>query len=328
MNHLFTKLKKLIEQNNSFVLTTHVNPDADAIGSELALYHLLKKKKKKVKIINTSETPEYLNFLDPNSIIEHYQPSEHDLLLLKSEVLIALDLNQISRIARMSSVFAQSSKLKICIDHHQEPEDFTELLINDTDFSATGEIIFDFIDKVYPESFDINIAENLYAAIMTDTGSFRFERTNSKTHLIASKLLELGVNPTEIYNNIYDKNNLGKLKLLGDVLSNLKVKYDQKLAYMIITQDMLKQYKTKETEVDGFVNYCVAIKNVQIGLLFFELKNGIKISFRSKGEIPVNKLAAEFGGGGHQNASGARIFDCTLNDYLNKVLTASKKYLK
>ncbi|MBZ0180364.1 MAG: bifunctional oligoribonuclease/PAP phosphatase NrnA [Melioribacteraceae bacterium] len=328
MNQLFNELKIIIEKYENFVITTHVNPDADAIGSELALYFLLKKKLKSVKIINTSETPEYLTFLDKDSIIERYKSEIHDEELSKADVLIALDLNQISRTARMSDEVGKLKSLKVCIDHHQAPEDFADLLINDITYTATGEIIFDFIEQTFPDAFDINIAENLYAAIMTDTGSFRFERTTSNTHLIAAKLLDMNVNPTEIYNKIYDQNNYSKLKLLGQALSELKITHDEKLAYMVITQEMLKRFDTKETEVEGFVNYCVSIKGVQMGLLFFELKNGIKISFRSKGNIPVNKLAAEFEGGGHQNAAGARIFDAKLEEYLNDVINAAKKYLE
>ncbi len=328
MNKLFTDLNSIIEKYETFIITTHVNPDADAIGSELAFYFLLKKKNKRVKVINTSETPEYLTFLDKDSITEQYSAKLHDFEITKADALIALDLNQISRTARMSSVIEKSNIFKVCIDHHQDPEDFADLLINDITYTATGEIIYDFIEQTYPDNFDLNIAENLYAAIMTDTGSFRFERTTSKTHMIAAKLLDMKVNPTEIYNQIYDQNSYSKLKLLGTALSELKIIHENRLAYMVITQELLKLFNTKETEVDGFVNYCVSIKGVQIGLLFFELKNGIKISFRSKGKIAVNKLASEFEGGGHQNAAGSRIFDCKLDDYLNEVLYAAKKYLE
>lgn len=328
MNKLFTELKSILEKYKTFIITTHVNPDADAIGSELALYFLLRNKNKTVKVINTSDTPEYLTFLDKDSIIEQYSSELHDLEIINAGALIALDLNQISRTGRMISVIEKLNIFKVCIDHHQAPEDFADLLINDITYTATGEIIYDFIEQTFPDDFDINIAENLYAAIMTDTGSFRFERTTSKTHLIAAKLLDMKVNPTEIYNQIYDQNSYSKLRLLGSALSELKIIYDDKLAYMVITQEMLKHFNTKETEVEGFVNYCVSIKGVQIGLLFFELKNGIKISFRSKGNIPVNKLAAEFKGGGHQNAAGTRIFECKLDDYLNEVLSAAKKYLE
>jgi len=323
----FQKLKEIIEQNETFLLTCHVNPDADALGSEIAFAGILKKLGKTVYIVNHSETPEYLKFLDYLNLVEKYEPEKHDKLIAEADVLAAIDFNQSDRVVSMEESFINSKALKICIDHHQEPHDFVDFFFNGTEFSATGEIIFDFIKETKIIELDENIALNLYSAIMTDTGSFRFERTTAKTHLIAAELLEFGLQPIEIYDKLYNQNEKSKILLLGAALETITTAHKGKVAYMTITRKMLADANADESEVDGFVNYCMSVKDVRIGLLFLEVKKGIKISYRSKGKIPINKLAAEFEGGGHTNAAGSRIYGGTLEKYQPEVIKAAKKYL-
>lgn len=323
----FSKLKEIIEQNETFLLTCHVNPDADALGSEIAFAALLQKLGKSVGIVNHSETPDFLKFLDYQNLIEKYEPEKHDKLIAEVDVLVAIDFNQSDRVVSMEESFVNSKALKICIDHHQEPHDFVDFFFNGTEFTATGEIIFDFIKETKIIELDEMIALNLYSAIMTDTGSFRFERTTAKTHLIAAELLKFNLSPIEIYDKLYNQNDLSKIALLGATLETIATAHNGKVAYMTITRKMLADAKADESEVDGFVNYCMSVKGVRIGLLFLEVKKGIKISYRSKGEIPVNKLAAEFEGGGHTNAAGSRIYGGTLKEYLPKIVAASEKYI-
>ena len=196
-----------------------------------------------------------------------------------------------------------------------------------SEYSATGEVIYDFIDQTKIIELNKRIADLLYAAIMTDTGSFRFDRTTSKIHLIAARLLECGVNPTEMYDKIFDQFKFGRLKLLGEALSTLQIDSTQKIAAMTITRESLAKNNATEADIDGFVNYCLSIQNVLVGILFYELKDGIKISFRSKGSIPVNKLANDFGGGGHINASGVRLYNTSIDDMMEKVISAAQKYI-
>jgi phosphoesterase RecJ-like protein len=323
----FNILKNIVLKNNSFLVTTHVNPDADAIGSEIALYLLLKKLNKEVYVVNHSDTPESLQFLDVSSIIIKYDDNLHGYLFDKVDVLFALDFNQIDRIVSMAERFEKSDKLKVCIDHHQLPDKFVDYYFNGTHYSATGEIIYNFIKNTNIVSIDEEIALQLYAAIMTDTGSFRFERTASTTHLIAADLLEKDINPIWVYDKIYNQNNLSKIRLLGYALSGIKTTANGKIGYMVITKEMIESCGAVESEVDGFINYCMSIKDVKIGLLFMDVKQGIKISYRSKGEIPINELAAEFEGGGHTNAAGSRLYGCSIDDYLQKVINAAQKYL-
>ena len=323
----FAKLKLVIEENNSFVLTTHVNPDADAIGSEIAFSILLKKLGKEVLIVNHSDIPYYLEFLDQDKIIRKYDPARDDEDINKAGAIIFLDLNQLDRVRSLQTILGQNDQTKVCIDHHQNPENFVDYSFIDTDYSATGHIIYNFIKQTGIVELDLELALPIYAAIVTDTGSFRFERTTPEVHRIAAELLELGVNPTKIYDKIYDRNRSSKLVLLGEAISSIRLDETKQIAYMKITQEALTNSGAEESEVDGFVNYCLSINNVQIGLLFFELKNGVKVSFRSKGEIPVNQLAEKFKGGGHRNAAGARLFDVDLDTIIKEVLSEAKNYL-
>jgi len=324
----FFQVAKTLLRNNNFIITTHVNPDADAIGSQLAIAYILKKINKKINLINYSALPYNLKFLDVDNLIEQYNPELHDDIIKKSECLIVVDLNRLNRTVKMEKVLREFSGEIIFIDHHEFPENINQLLLLDTNYSSTGELIYDLINYTKIVEIDKNIADSLYSAIMTDTGSFRFDRTTSDTHKKIADLIDKGANPNKLYENIYDQGELSRLNLLGLVLSEIKTIYDGKLAYMLVTQEMLIKTNCNEEEVDGFINYCISVKGVRIGVLFFELKNGIKISFRSRGEIAVNKLASEFGGGGHLNAAGTRLYNCTLNEYFDKVLVAAEKYLE
>lgn len=323
----FIELKKIIEENNSFLLTTHVNPDADALGSELAFYSVLKKLGKQVKIVNHSATPYNLEFMDEANLIEKFDPESHKTLFNEFDVCVVLDLNNASRTVRMESSIRGFKGIKVCIDHHQDPEEIFDLIVGGTDYSATGEILFKFIKETKLVEIDGFISNQIYVAIMTDTGSFRFERTTPEVHQIASELISLGVNPTLVYDKVYNQFNFGRVRLLGEALSTIEMDETNKIAYMIVTKEMLQANNTSEADVDGFVNYCLTISSVEIGILFYELKDGIKISFRSKGEIAVNKLAAEFNGGGHRNASGSRLFNTTIEEVKEKVISKAQQYL-
>ncbi|MCF8243272.1 MAG: bifunctional oligoribonuclease/PAP phosphatase NrnA [Melioribacteraceae bacterium] len=323
----FEQFKKIIQEKKSFILTTHVNPDADAIGAELALYYLLERNGKNVRIINHSPTPYYLEFLDHDNVIEQYSSDKHDEVIVNSDVHIFLDLNQLNRVVKMENVFRSNYKIKICIDHHQDPENFADLLIDDIQYTSTGEIIYDFIKFSRLTAIDNKVALCIYAAIMTDTGSFRFERTNSKTHLIAAELLKYDLEPREVYNQIYEQAPISRQKLLGRALNTLTLSRSGKIGYMLITQKDIKETGANESDVDGFVGYCLAMKDVKIGILFYELPNGFKMSFRSIGNISASKLASEFGGGGHFHASGARLYDADYQQYIIKVIDTAEKYV-
>ena len=324
----FKTLQKIVTKNNSFLLTTHVNPDADAIGSEIALYRILKRLRKEVFIINHSSTPYNLAFLDEEKIILKYDAKLHNKYFENVDVLVALDLNRSNRLVSMEKAFLKSKKIKICIDHHQEPEDFADYHILDDQYSATSQILYNFVKETKIVKMDYEIAYPLYAGIMTDTGSFRFERTTAKLHNTIAELLNTGVDPVEIYDKIYDQSKISKIRLLGRALDTLKLIENDKIGYMFITQDTFDELNAFESDTENFVNYTLSIENVVLGLLFIELKKGFKVSFRSKGNLPVNKLAAKFGGGGHTNAAGARFYDANMIEEIEHILDTTKEFFK
>lgn len=324
----FHKLNDIIINNNTFLLTTHVNPDTDAIGSEIAFYQILNQLGKQCFIVNHNQTPYNLEFLDTTKKIEKFNPGNHVSLFTKVDVLVALDFNRSERLVSMQQAFDNSSQLKICIDHHQSPEDFVDHQFIDTEYSATGHILYDLIKETGIVSLNKNIAYPIYAAIMTDTGSFRFERTTSTIHRIAADLLDLGVDPGEVYNKIYDECKFSKIKLLGRTLDTFKLIADGRIGYMTINQKTFNELNALESDTDSFVNYTLSIENVVMGMLFIELKNEFKVSFRSKGNIQVNKFAEQFGGGGHSNAAGARFHNLSMTEKIPEILKESEKFLR
>lgn len=324
----YKQIQSIIDNNNSFVITTHVNPDGDAIGSELALHYYLKALGKDFKVINYSDTPYNLLFLDSTKVIQKFDKLTHTDLIKSADVLFAIDFNQLDRIVEMEQAFRESKSIKVCIDHHQDAENFTENLFIDADYASTGEMIYQLIVENSRVEIDYNIALQLYAAIMTDTGSFRYERTTQKTHLIAAELLSKGIDQKWIYMEIHDRGSLGRLKLLARALSTIRLNSSGEISSMTLTKKDLIETGSTEEDIDGFVNYCLSIKGVKIALLFFELVDGFKISFRSVGDIPANKLAAEFGGGGHYHAAGARVKNKRVKNYKSEVIEAAKKFLK
>lgn len=325
----FNKLQEIIISNNHFIITTHVNPDADAIGSEMAVYQILKLLKKKVCVINYTETPYYLEFLDEDGIIEVFDAEKHFDIISSTDVIIAVDINRASRTIKMENAIVSSTALKLCIDHHEDPDDFMDFYFGETGYSSSGQIVYDFIKNTNVVDFTKSIAIPIYAAIMTDTGSFRYDRTTPEVHLIASHLLELGASPFEIYRKIYDESKIGKLKLLGKALGNLEVLgQKKKLAVMQVTQNDLEESGALETDTDGFISFCLSVENVVMGLFFLELNDGFKVSLRSKGNVYVHKLAGIFGGGGHKNASGLRIKDKSMSDMKETIIGEALKMLE
>ena len=322
----FKKLADIIKSNRSFLITTHVNPDADAIGSEIAFHKLLSVLGKKSQIINHSSTPYNLKFLDTENVIEKFDETLHKALFNSYDVLVALDFNRADRMVSMQKIFSESNRLKICIDHHQDPEDFVDHQFIGIEYAATGHILCDLIKTTKIITLNKELAAPLYAAIMTDTGSFRFERTTADLHRLVAELLETGIDPTNIYDQLYDESKLSKIKLLGKCLNSLELIAENSIGYMKITQKDFNELNALESDTENFVNVITSIEGVKLGLLFIELKNGFKVSFRSKGKIPVNKLAGIFGGGGHINAAGARFRDVEMKSLIPKILKEAEDF--
>jgi phosphoesterase RecJ-like protein len=320
-------LASTLMEHSSFVLTSHVNPDGDALGSELALCYLLRDLGKTVAVINHSPTPDNLRWLDDGNDIEIFDPAKHDPLIKTAGCIAILDTNQPDRLRSMEPAVLASPARKIIVDHHLDPHPFANEYLTDTEATSTGEILYRLVTHMRRDSIPRNIARALYTAIMTDTGSFRFPRTVAETHRIAAHLLDSGADPTEIYANIYETWSPGRLRLLGEVLDSMRTDFDGKLAYVVCTRESFRATGTSEVDTDNFTVYPMGVLGVVVGILFCEQADGVKVSFRSKGTIPINELAKEFGGNGHLNAAGARLHETSLADAITTVVASVKKYL-
>jgi len=323
----FERCKTIFAQKKSFVLTTHINPDGDGLGSEVALALYLTGEGKSVSVINQSRTPEYYMFMNSLFPIALFVPEKHEKLIREADVFIALDTNTPMRFSALKEAVVKSSAAKLCIDHHPDQEAFADLYIVDEQATATGEIIFKLLKYLRPNSITAPVAEALYAAIMTDTGSFRFPKTGPETHTITAELLQRGADPAKIYQRIFEEGPANKLKLLGRALDSLAVDHLGSVASMTLRRKDFTETMTSEEDTDNMVNYALTIGGVKIGLMFVELEDGIKVSFRSKGTIPINKLAKEFGGNGHTNAAGARIRGRSLDEIVRSVTERSEQYV-
>lgn len=327
MKQQIEQLRRGLDSWQTIILTTHVSPDCDGLGSELALAAFLRKRGKDVAIINCSETPEPYRFLDPQGWIRKYDPARDDRAIAEANAIIVLDTNQSGRMTTMAAPVLASKARKVVIDHHLDSEPFADLFLIDDSSAATGEIVYRILEELGGIPVDQDSAAALYIAIMTDTGSFRFPKTDADLHRIIAALIEQGADPVQAYQSIYEQDSPDRVRLLGMALGSLTTAHGGSVAYVTVTAKMFRETATGEPDVERFAPYTLTLKGVKIGLMFTELPGMVKISFRSKGDIPINKLAQEFGGNGHKNAAGARIPGGDLPQVVKEVIERSGNYL-
>lgn len=311
-----------IRKHKSFLVITHINPDGDALGSQLAVARMLEELGKKVYILAEKDTPPAYKFLpDINKIKTNFRKFKG-----KFDALIIVDCTEISRIGMLKEVIG--GKLKIKIDHHPGGGDKGDIIFKNTSSGATAELVYILFKKLGVK-IDKKTATLLYTGIATDTGSFRYSNTTSLTHKIISDLIKLGTEPAYIANRLYESSSLKRLKLLALSLSTLKLYDKGKIASMKITKKMYLETNTSPQDVEEFVAFPRSIEGVYVAILLKQEKRGgrVKVSFRAKGNVDVNKIAGIFNGGGHFQASG-----CTLEGDIDKiekkVVTVIKRFIK
>jgi phosphoesterase RecJ-like protein len=320
-------LLDLFRTRRRFVLTTHLNPDGDGIGSEVALAAWLRSRGKEARVINHSPLPAVYRFLDPAGTIAQFNPLRDGAAIAGADVIVVLDTNHPDRLQSMKEAVLGSPALKVCIDHHLDTDPFASPALIDENATSTGEILYRLLFREGDEPLTAEIATGLYCAIMTDTGSFRYPRTGPLTHTIVSRLIACGADPVRIYSEVYERWSAGRIHLLGEVLAGLRTEFGGRLAHVTITRQMLLRTGTSEEDTDNFTTYPMSVEGVRVGILFLEVEGGVKISFRSRGMIPINALAMEFGGNGHKNAAGARVAGGETGDVRSRVLSAARKYI-
>ena len=323
------KLNELLSSKKRISITTHTNPDGDAIGSSFALYHFLIKLNHEVKVITPNRHPDFLDWVPGIKNLEIYDeyPDKCKKILSDSDLLFTLDFNDLKRASNLSYAIDEFNGKIVMIDHHQNPDGYSDIEISEPDITSTSEMIYKFIelsDKIHV--IDKNIATCIYLGMMTDTGSFQYRGVNDSTHKIISSLLSFGVDNNKIYNNVYNSNEISKLKLLSIALKNLELIVEKKTAIMFLNQANLIKNNYRKGDSEGIVNYGLSLKGIHFSVIFIEdenEKNKFKISFRSKEDFPCNEFAFKFfNGGGHLNAAGG-LYKGNLNsaiEYFKKSL--------
>jgi len=324
----------LISQPKNAVIVTHFKPDADALGSSLGLAGYLKKKGHHVNVITPSDYPDFLAWMPGNSEVLAVRKEAPETearaadLIRKADVIFCLDFSRLSRIQSLDEYVKKSDAVKVMVDHHLEPERFAQFEHWFPDAASTAGLIFDLIELMGEKHLiDADIANCLYAGVMTDTGGFRHGNTTQRELQTAADLVGRGANPSHVSKMIYDTNTLERLRLTGYVLSQkLKVLPEYRTAYMTLTQDELKQFGSQTGDTEGLVNFGLSVQGVKLSVLMYDRKDEIKLSFRSLGDFSANEMARKhFEGGGHKNASGGSS-KTSLDDTLAKFLRILPEY--
>ena len=336
LTQIIPQLKEIIEKHEKFVILTHHNPDGDAIGSSLALYHMLKKiGKKEVEVIVPNDFPLFLKWLpEANKIWNaEFKSIQAKDFIHHADVIFCLDFNTSSRIEKLEKLLLESSATKVLIDHHQEPDAF-DWMYSDVSQPATCQMIFKVFEELnILEKIDKDIATCIYTGMITDTGNFKYRNTTSETHRIAAFLLDQGIEIDVINSHVFDSNSKARLHLLGLVLSRIEVFPEYSFSYLYITRKELQECGFQKGDTEGFVNYGFSIQGIKLTVFLSEdlQKDIVKMSFRSVGNIDVNRLSRTyFNGGGHLNASGGRS-EVSIEDtiaQLKKIIATDEKLLE
>ncbi|MCJ7457439.1 MAG: bifunctional oligoribonuclease/PAP phosphatase NrnA [candidate division Zixibacteria bacterium] len=309
MKEKFDQISESVKTARRILITSHLDPDGDSIGSQLALRNWLRDSGKEVKIINQGKIPSKYLFLDEERAIEDFNSAKD--INWSADLIFVLECPNLERIGEVKKLLKEGAKV-INLDHHPDNSFFGDISYVDTQACALGEIIYELL--IY-SGYRLNklTASQLYAAILTDTGRFRFSNTTPEALRIGAELITLGANPKEINNQIYYNNSNASLKLLGFLLLNLETFANGKISFLVIDQATLKELNVSKEDTEGFVDYSLFLKGAEVGVLFTQKNDSkTKVSLRSQNSFDVSALARTFGGGGHRNAAG-----CTVNQDLN-----------
>jgi phosphoesterase RecJ-like protein len=319
------RLASILRQHHHFVLTSHIRPDCDALGSELGMCGILEGMGKRVDIINGHPTPPGLSFLDPSQRIhvlgEHLSESE-----VRGDCLIVLDTSAWAQLGPMAEVLRRFSGPKLCIDHHVGEDELGTEFFKDTSAEATGHLVAK-CAKQLGVTVTRPMASALFAAIATDTGWFRFASTTAETYRVIAELLDAGADPSGIYGDLYERDTIGRVRLRGRILSRTEAELEGRLVHTFVLKEDFPETGALPSDTEDAINLTLAIAGTQMAIILVEqLKGGFKISFRSRCHVDCNQLARNFGGGGHRAAAGAYI-EGEFAEVQLRVLTAVREAL-
>ena len=298
---MIERIHDIIRANGSFLITSHERLDGDALGSELALCEMLANLGKKAVVYNQDRTPQMYAFLpDAGVIVNRLGPLEG------FDAVFVLDCSEIERVGDEAPRIAGIRQI-VNIDHHISNDRYGHLTLTDPEASSTGEMVFRLLDAMGLE-ITKDMAVNLYTAILTDTGAFRYANTGPRTFAAAGRLLEKGADPAGIAQQVYETFPAVKIRLLARALTTLEFDWEGRIAALTVSKSMLDEAGAEWEHTEGFVEYPRSIEGVQVAAFLSEIGEGLyKVSLRSKGRFNVEEVARKFGGGGHINAAACRI---------------------
>lgn len=323
----WTPLADLIARHDRFLVTSHVRPDGDALGSEVGMAGLLRSQGKDVRVVNTSQTPPRYDYLDPDgTLFEHFGTRVQPADLADRQALVVLDLSSWGQLGDLAEFVRGFAGSRLVIDHHVSQDDLGATVLKDTRAEATGTLVLR-----AARALDIPLTEQMATGLLTaiamDTGWFRHPTTRPQTFLDAAELVEAGADANRIHRLLFERNTLGRLKMMGETLANLETDLDGRIAYAAVTRDDFERTGAIPPDTEDLVDFTVSLRGVEVGLLFIEQKRGgIKLSVRSRIDFDCSALAAQFGGGGHRAAAGATLPD-PLPETVARVLAAVRAAL-
>lgn len=314
------RIAKAIKKFEKFLITSHINPEGDSLGSQLAMANLLGSLGKSFVIFNSDTVPAHYRFLPGVDLIRN----KIEIADEKFDAGIVLDCPNLKRTGKVKNIIKRTGCI-INIDHHVSNEKFGDLNWVEKNRSSTGEMLY-LLYKKLRSGITKEVALCLYISILTDTGSFNYGNTSSATHEIISELIGYGIRPYDVSRSVYENKTPAAIKLLGETLSGLKLAANGKIAYVSVSRSDFERTKTKPIDCENFVNFARSIKGVYVAVFFREdtkKKNVFHVSFRSKRKVDVNKIASSFGGGGHRSAAG-----CVIRGSFQSVKTKILKQVK
>jgi len=326
-------LIELLAQPKRIVITTHHKPDGDAMGSSLGLYNYLIQEGHHATVITPTDYPYYFNWMAGNDKVIVYTEylAESEELIEKADLIFCLDFNALSRINEMGELVGKSRAVKILIDHHLDPEGFEDYRHWDINACASAQLVYTFIVNELKNKKRVNkdVATCLYAGIMTDSASFCLPNTTSDVHRITADLIDAGAVNWQIYDLVYNNSSENRLRFLGLCISQrLEILPEFNTAIITVDKYDLAKYEIKTGETEGIVNYALSIAGIRLAAFIIERTDKIKLSLRSKGEVPANDICRRyFNGGGHYNAAGGMSTD-SLEQVVNQFKSILPEYKK
>jgi len=323
----WSRFEQIVRSNERFLITSHVRPDCDALGSELAMAGVLESLGKEVLIVNAQATPSHYRFLDPQRKLRELGRDVSVDRCLACDVLIVLDTTAWAQLGAMGDVLRAFPGVKVVIDHHLSEDDLGAELLKNTEADATGRLVIEAADRLGVE-LTPEIARAAFAAVATDTGWFRFASTKGATLRLAARLLDAGARPAELYKDLYERETLARLNLIGRTMARATAEQGGRLIYTHIERADFEATGADPSDSEDIINMTLGVAGTEVAVILVEQKTGgFKVSFRSRCDLDCAEVARQFGGGGHRQAAGAFV-EGTLEEAGARVLDAARAAMR